>query len=188
MQNLDQTKRRILTASLKIFAKYGYETSNVNQIAREARVAKGTIYYHFKSKNQILYDLVEIYIKDFLAEIKKNVDKAKNPEEKIRAFIRTQCDLHIKNPEISKVLIMNCFLLDPVWKSLRRQKVTLGQDIIIDCQKSGTCKKFDSRIVAMFFHFLVLTAMTISTLVLTDKSDHEISQALEEILTKGLIT
>ncbi len=188
MQNLDLTRRKILAASLKVFGKFGFETSNVNQIAQEAKVAKGTIYYHFKSKNQILYDLVEIYIKDFLAEIKKNVDQAKTPEEKIRTFIRIQCALHAKNPEISRVMIMNCFLLDPVWKSLRRQKVTVGQDIIIDCQKSGTCKKFDSRIVAMFFHFLVLTAMTISTLVLTDKTDDEVSQALEEILTQGLIT
>lgn len=188
MQNLDQTKRRILTAALKVFAKYGFETSNVNQIAQEAKVAKGTIYYHFKSKNQILYDLVEISIKDFLTEIKKNVAQAKTQEEKIRTFIRTQCSIHIAQPEISQILVRNVFLLGPVWRSLRQQKVTLGQDIIIDCQKNGACKSFNSRILAMFFHFFILTGMTMSTLVLTEQPIKEVSRTLEEILTRGLFS
>lgn len=187
MHYQEPTKRRILNAALQVFASHGFETSNVNQIAIKAGVAKGTIYYHFRSKNQILFDLVEITLKDFLAEIRKNVDQAKTSEDKIRAFIRTQCALHVAHPEISMVLVKNYFLLKPVWESLRRQNVRLGQDIIVNCQKDKSCKKFDSRIVAMFFHFFILTGMTMTTLVLIDKSQEEVSRTLEEILTTGLL-
>lgn len=188
MQFQEPTRRRILKAALQVFASHGFETSNVNQIALKANIAKGTIYYHFKSKNQILFDLVEIFLKDFLAEIKKNVDQAKTSEDKIRAFIQTQCALHVANPEISTVLVKNYFLLKPVWESLRGQNVRLGQDIIINCQKDKSCKNLDSRIVAMFFHFFILAGMTMTTLVLIDKSEEEVSRTLEEILTTGLLT
>ena len=44
-----QSKRKILDAALKLFATKGFESTSVNAIAKEAGVAKGLIYYYFKS-------------------------------------------------------------------------------------------------------------------------------------------
>ena len=50
---------RILEAALKVFAKHGFYSSKVSEIAREAGVADGTIYLYFKNKDDILIKAFE---------------------------------------------------------------------------------------------------------------------------------
>ena len=52
-------KARILSTAVRIFAQKGFDGSRVDQIAKAANVPKSLIYYHFKSKDAILDELVE---------------------------------------------------------------------------------------------------------------------------------
>ena len=52
-------RERILRGAVKVFAKKGFYASRVNEIARAAGVADGTIYLYFKSKDEILTSLFE---------------------------------------------------------------------------------------------------------------------------------
>lgn len=52
-------KQRILSTAVRIFAQKGFNGSRVDQIAKAANVPKSLIYYHFKSKDAILDELVE---------------------------------------------------------------------------------------------------------------------------------
>lgn len=45
---------KILKAALKVFAKKGYSAATTSEIAREAGIAEGTIFRHFKTKKDIL--------------------------------------------------------------------------------------------------------------------------------------
>ena len=58
-QNNIDAKNRILNASIQLFSEKGYDATRVNEIAHEANVNKALIYYYFKSKEEILDDLVE---------------------------------------------------------------------------------------------------------------------------------
>lgn len=58
LENID-AKDRILNASIQLFSQKGYDATRVNEIAHEANVNKALIYYYFKSKEEILDDLVE---------------------------------------------------------------------------------------------------------------------------------
>ncbi len=54
---MTQKQLQILEASLKLFAEKGYHASSTSEIAKEAGVAEGTIFRHFKSKKDILLTL-----------------------------------------------------------------------------------------------------------------------------------
>src|SRR5262245_3411955 len=56
----EQRRAQILEAALRVFSREGFETK-VDAIAREAGVAKGTIYLYFPTKEAILAALVERY-------------------------------------------------------------------------------------------------------------------------------
>jgi AcrR family transcriptional regulator len=58
-------RERLLAAALKLFAERGQRAS-VEEIARHARVAKGTVYYHFGSKRR----LIEQALKNELDQLK----------------------------------------------------------------------------------------------------------------------
>lgn len=53
-----EAKERILHASIKLFSEKGFDKSSVSEIAEAANVTKALIYYYFKSKEDILDDLV----------------------------------------------------------------------------------------------------------------------------------
>lgn len=51
----------ILAASLRLFAKHGYEKTSIDRIAKEVGATKGLVYYYFRSKEEILEAMVEAY-------------------------------------------------------------------------------------------------------------------------------
>lgn len=54
----NESKERILKASIKLFSEKGFDAARVNEIAEEAEVNKALIYYYFKSKEDILDYLI----------------------------------------------------------------------------------------------------------------------------------
>ncbi len=52
-----QTKQSILDAALEVFSRYGYEKSSLSDVAREAKVTRGAIYWHFEDKSELLCEL-----------------------------------------------------------------------------------------------------------------------------------
>lgn len=54
----DQTKDKILSVASKLFGKYGFHKTTVDEIARTAHKAKGSVYYYFKSKEDLFLAVV----------------------------------------------------------------------------------------------------------------------------------
>src|SRR5215468_11310071 len=56
------TRARLLGLALQLFAEQGYEQTSLREIAERLGVTKAALYYHFKSKEDIVRSLVEDYI------------------------------------------------------------------------------------------------------------------------------
>ena len=50
---MNKTKRLIFYSAIKIFSDLGYRGATMDEIASNAGLAKGTLYYHFTSKEEI---------------------------------------------------------------------------------------------------------------------------------------
>lgn len=53
------TRRDILDAAVALFAENGYGGTNLNQIIRRARVTQGAFYYHFSSKDEVAFAIID---------------------------------------------------------------------------------------------------------------------------------
>ena len=60
---MNKTKRKIFEASMKLFAEKGDESTSIEEITATFGVAKGTLYYHFSSKEEIFQFLIEEVVK-----------------------------------------------------------------------------------------------------------------------------
>jgi len=89
----DEKHNVILTVARKLFGRYGLRKTTVDEIAREARVGKGTIYNYFKSKEEVFQAVVEEEAQIFKNEMKKAVDSQTAPEKKIRAYVITRMQI-----------------------------------------------------------------------------------------------
>lgn len=53
------TKRDILDAAVELFGEHGYGGTTLNQIIRRARVTQGAFYYHFSSKDEVAFAIID---------------------------------------------------------------------------------------------------------------------------------
>jgi len=78
--NIPNARERILNTAVQIFAEKSYEGSRIDEIAKAANVPKSLIYYHFKSKEEMLQVMIDNFIKEYLELIEDTVEE--NHQEK----------------------------------------------------------------------------------------------------------
>lgn len=79
------TRQRILEVAARLFAKQGYEGTSVRDIAKELGIANPSIYYHFKSKADVLVELLTEPLK--VVEIAISEAKGLSGEARTRRII-----------------------------------------------------------------------------------------------------
>lgn len=85
---MDQKTLEIVKAAWVIFARYGYVKSTMSDIAREAGVARQTLYNAFPSKESVLRAVVRLACEDSLAALHKAWEDDQGLEQKISDFQR----------------------------------------------------------------------------------------------------
>ena len=90
------TPDAVLDAAIDLFIDAGFETTSMDAIAAKAGVAKGTLYYHFKSKEGIVEAIVERYVVTAEKAFSDIVeDQAKDPMGKLKAISEKTTELNI---------------------------------------------------------------------------------------------
>jgi TetR/AcrR family transcriptional regulator, transcriptional repressor for nem operon len=88
------TRDRLLQAAVKISYEYGFGGAALADIADEAQVPLGNIYYYFKTKDEIGQAIVELRLSRF-KKLLQELEKAASPKERLCGFVQ----LKVKNRE-----------------------------------------------------------------------------------------
>jgi len=97
-------KDRILQAGEKIFARKGFHLATLEEIARDADLAKGTIYLHFLNKADLFVSVIEKKLNILLKKIKEVVREEGPPVEKIRKVTEIHLRFLEQNKNFFKIL------------------------------------------------------------------------------------
>lgn len=76
-------KQLILDAAESLFCRFGYSKTSIDDIAKEAFLGKGTIYYYFESKEDIFSEVAQTQSERFLQEFKESIEAEKSFEKKV---------------------------------------------------------------------------------------------------------
>lgn len=68
-KNSIDRKQEILSIAGNLFITKGFDKTTINDILNEAGIAKGTLYYYFKSKEEMMDSLIESYTDDILRRV-----------------------------------------------------------------------------------------------------------------------
>ncbi len=74
----ERTKKKLLEIAYELFLTKGYEETSVEDIMSRAEIAKGTYYYYFQSKEQMLEEVIEMMI-DSEAEAAQKIAESDMP-------------------------------------------------------------------------------------------------------------
>jgi AcrR family transcriptional regulator len=86
------TREILLKTAQKLFARFGFNKTTVDEIASAAHIAKSTLYHHFESKEEIFRAVIEREGKTLAKRIRDAVEMAGTPQEKLRAYVITRMD------------------------------------------------------------------------------------------------
>lgn len=85
-------REAILAAAIKVFARKGYFSSKVSDIAGQAKIADGTVYLYFKSKEDILHSIFDRMMDQFISEGKSELENIERADDKLRRI----AELHLE--------------------------------------------------------------------------------------------
>ena len=101
-----EKRRLILDAAVRVFARQGFHTCRVSDIADEAGVAYGLVYHYFSSKEEILDTLFLERWDVMLAAIAEADGSGRAAEEKLETIAGFIVDSYRHDPELMKVIIV----------------------------------------------------------------------------------
>ena len=96
--------QQIIDAAVRVFARKGYFSSRVSDIAREAGIAAGTIYLYFDTKEAILITLFREKMAGFVAALRKAIGEEPDPVAKVRRLVRLHFQMLEDSPELAEVV------------------------------------------------------------------------------------
>ena len=81
------SKKQLMSAAIDCFARLGYQGTTIDRIARAAGVTKGAIYYHFRDKEQLLFEAVRDRVQGFEGHVLEEVAPAGDAVANLRRVI-----------------------------------------------------------------------------------------------------
>jgi AcrR family transcriptional regulator len=88
---MENTREKILTVAARIFSRFGFYKTSMDEIARTAHKAKGSLYYHFASKEELFTEVVATELKNLKKELAMVVtDTSLDAKGKIRKYLFTR--------------------------------------------------------------------------------------------------
>ena len=159
---MNKTKRKIFETSMKLFAEKGYDATSIEEITATVGVAKGTLYYHFSSKEEIFNFLVEEGVKLLLNSIDIKTDKLNNYIDKIKAIVLIEVKIVFKYEDLITILLSQFY-----GKEQRNQKcqkhiyeyINKIEEIVKKGIEAKQIKNGDSKAIASEIYGLICSSL-----------------------------
>jgi len=155
LYNPEERRREILLGALKIFERDGYYKARVSDIAIAANIGKGTIYQYFDSKISLFREMVKFCITEYLEDLKKSIEREKNPVKKLEIYIETEKEMMSKYGNIANIFIQEGDKIGKEVKEIileaRKEKLSIIKGTIKAGIEQGLFKRVNIDIFSMIF-------------------------------------
>ncbi|WP_442604177.1 TetR/AcrR family transcriptional regulator [Paenibacillus sp. KN14-4R] len=100
LDKVSKKKEQILITAMKLFSMNGYQQTSMQEIATICKISKGSLYVHFKSKEELLFSIFKYHfqmLNDRFQEIEEEVSLTE--KERVAELIKTQLNLVLEMRE-----------------------------------------------------------------------------------------
>jgi len=142
----EATKKRLFDAAMELIGERGFTDASVDEIVERAGVAKGTVYYHFSGKAELVEALIADTLKPLIAAFHEAADQnADDPRAAIEALVRAELEFLSEQSSFSKLLLTEMWREDRVWRAtlvrLRGELMSVIRDVIARGVASGAFRE-----------------------------------------------
>jgi TetR/AcrR family transcriptional regulator len=186
---MNKTKKSIFQAAIKIFSNNGYDGAKMDEISASAGVAKGTIYYYFKSKDEVFKYIITEGV-SLLREQIENINIGKGHYDyKLRELSKDQLRLVYENRDLFKVIMSQAWggkIRHSELRDLLKEYMKDIEKFLVSAMEDGTIKKCDSSFLT-FTYFGMLGSVAVYNVISNDSMKlDEITDSFMERLLNGI--
>jgi AcrR family transcriptional regulator len=88
---IDKTREKIMSVANRLFGRFGFQKTSMDEIAKIARKAKGSLYYHFSSKEELFREVVRKEIEEIKTKLMAVVSNSEySAEGKLKKYLLTR--------------------------------------------------------------------------------------------------
>lgn len=186
---MNKTKKVIFEAAIKTFSNFGYNGTTMDQVAEAAGVAKGTLYYHYKSKEEIFNFIIEEGLGLMVEELKEHIKTVTNPLEKLRIICKAQLSILYRNKDFFKVLMSQLWGQEIRQVELRNRLGTYIEEIkdfFEEAMEAGIIRKGNASFMAYAFFGTLCSAAVYEVINIDSINLDNVVDELIEYSLRGL--
>lgn len=182
-----ERRRQILDAAVKVFARQGFHSTRVADIADEADVAYGLVYHYFSSKENVLNELFSQRWSLLLEAIHETDQSTATPQEKLGVVAGFIIDSYRYDPDLMKVIIVEVTRAANSFGQTHLEQISAAYTgiakIVSDGQANGTFRKdIDAAFASMSFYGAIEQMLSGWIFGLIPGSDRDFDEARELIV------
>jgi len=185
-QRKEHIKDHIISIATSIFSKFGFKKTTIDDIAQTLGKGKSSIYYYFRSKEEIYKEVINKEMNILTGEIHRKVmDTADHPKDKLRNYVLTRMrylqELVNFNEALRNDYLRNFAFVERIREKYDEQEHQMVRQILQEGVDQDVFTLKDQDFAAMTF----VTAMKGLELALFIKNEYsfdELQERLDEML------
>ena len=144
-EQISAARARILEAALALFHEKGFARTTVRDIASQAGILSGSLFHHFDTKQEILFEVMRLTTKALGCRAVAAVRDIATPEDQLKALVLCELDaIHGEGIHASRVLVDEWRDLEPEYREhiLTEREVyeEVWRQVLQGCAASGRLK------------------------------------------------
>jgi TetR/AcrR family transcriptional regulator, fatty acid metabolism regulator protein len=181
----EDKRRLILDAAIRVFARKGYHTCRVGDIAEEAGVAHGLLYHYFRSKEELLETIFRETWRDVLDAVRSVEKTDESAREQLAGIAKILLRSWRRDPDLVRVLVREVTRSSHLQQRIDEIDAAFSELelIIANGQEEGEFRAdLDPRMAAYVFYGALEEILTGWVMGQLEDGDEQITRAEETVV------
>jgi AcrR family transcriptional regulator len=175
----ERIRQQIREAARGLFQKWGLIKTTMEDIAKAAQKGKSTLYYYFKSKDEIFEEIASEEFHAIVIAAQAAMEKQTSAEGKLRAYLLCMIEEIQKRATVYEVVFGEISKVESIASTLRKKQdeheLEVISKILVDGVRSGELKLLNDQDIHRMSSIILLS---FKTLVL----EYAMKNALDELI------
>ncbi|MFI8516526.1 TetR/AcrR family transcriptional regulator [Streptomyces sp. NPDC085481] len=185
------TRSKLYEAAVTLIAEQGFSATTVDEIAERAGVAKGTVYYNFKSKTELFEELLRHGVSLLTASLRtaaeETAERGGSRVEALDAMIRAGLVFIDRYPAFTQLYVAELWRTGRAWNStllvVRQEAVAVVENVLREGVAAGELSdEIDVQLTAAALVGMVLVAALDWQAFQSERSLDDVHAALSRLL------
>jgi AcrR family transcriptional regulator len=119
MRDKELTRERILEAAEKLFAEKGFHETAMDEIVRASKVSKGGVYFHFPSKEELFFALLDKLADALQREVQREIARRRGAVAKIQGALEVVLRTLTSQRHLAQIILRQGHGLGPSFERKR---------------------------------------------------------------------